>query len=371
MRKRVSLLCAILLLPILSGAFAASSAFNYQGKLTDGANNPLTGSYDLTFKLFDALTGGSQVGSSITKNAVLVSGGVFTAELDFGVAAINTGQDRWLEVAVGAQTLSPRVRLGSVHQFVYTPDDVRMISGRVNADGQIVSGSGFSVLCPSAGLYRIVFDSAFSNANYAATAVVGPLGPGQEGSRALVLSTGFESGAFTVKVVDSSATPLHLGFSFTAVGDVVPASGTCSDGVKNGYETDLDCGGAYCAKCGDGKNCMVAADCQSGDCVDGICVSIPTCTDGMMNGNETDVDCGGPTCPKCADGRDCLVGSDCASGVCTVGVCQAPTCNDSVLNGNETDIDCGGVACAPCATGRDCLAGSDCQSGVCSGGYCQ
>jgi hypothetical protein len=37
---------------------------------------------------------------------------------------------------------------------------------------------------------------------------------------------------------------------------------TCSDGVKNGNETDTDCGGgAPCPKCGSGKACQQDSDC--------------------------------------------------------------------------------------------------------------
>jgi plastocyanin len=52
----------------------------------------------------------------------------------------------------------------------------------------------------------------------------------------------------------------------------------------------------------------------------------PTCTDTLKNGTETDVDCGG-TCPNdCAIGQGCMVDGDCQSGTCTAGVC-------SLLNG--------------------------------------
>ncbi len=78
-------------------------------------------------------------------------------------------------------------------------------------------------------------------------------------------------------------------------------STSCSDGVQNGLETGVDCGGPNCPAC-------------------------PTCTDGIKNGLETSVDCGGPTCPAC------------------------PTCTDGIQNGNETGVDCGG-ACAACNTG--------------------
>ena len=47
----------------------------------------------------------------------------------------------------------------------------------------------------------------------------------------------------------------------------------------------------------------------------------PTCADKIRNGLETDVDCGGGTCPKCIDTKKCLKVTDCLSGVCS-GTCQ-------------------------------------------------
>ena len=49
---------------------------------------------------------------------------------------------------------------------------------------------------------------------------------------------------------------------------------------------------------------------------------IDHCADGVLDGNETDVDCGGPDCAPCASGKMCLFGSDCTSGTCTNGRCQ-------------------------------------------------
>jgi len=57
---------------------AATTAFTYQGKLTDSAGVPLTGSYDMTFKLYDAATAGAQVGSTVTLTGVNVSAGSMT-----------------------------------------------------------------------------------------------------------------------------------------------------------------------------------------------------------------------------------------------------------------------------------------------------
>ncbi len=40
-----------------------------------------------------------------------------------------------------------------------------------------------------------------------------------------------------------------------------------------------------------------------------------TCNDGILNGNETDIDCGG-NCPSCENGKSCLENQDCESGYC-------------------------------------------------------
>ncbi|SER31446.1 cohesin domain-containing protein [Neolewinella agarilytica] len=109
---------------------------------------------------------------------------------------------------------------------------------------------------------------------------------------------------------------------------------TCNDGIQNGNETGVDCGGpdcAACSTCSDGvqNGNETGVDCGGPDCA----ACPPTCSDGIQNGNETGVDCGGPDCPAC------------------------PTCNDGIQNGNETGVDCGG-SCAPCTTDMECGEGS-------------
>ena len=147
---------------------------------------------------------------------------------------------------------------------------------------------------------------------------------------------------------------------------------TCTDTVRNGAETDTDCGGPDCPDCANGKDCNGNSDCTSNYCNPSGKCATPSCTDSIKNQNETDVDCGGPTCPDCAIGKDCTAGTDCASGVCTALKCVAPACNDTVENGNETDVDCGGT-CPKCAAGKKCDVATDCvgSPGFCTGGICQ
>src|SRR5688572_7856870 len=66
-----------------SAAYGQTNEFTYQGSLkTSGA--AANGSHDFEFALFDALTDGSQVGSTLTRLNVDVVDGVFSVKLDFG-----------------------------------------------------------------------------------------------------------------------------------------------------------------------------------------------------------------------------------------------------------------------------------------------
>ena len=85
---------------------AAPTAITYQGRLLN-SGTPVNGPRDLSFKLFDAPTFGVQVGSTLTLNAVNINNGLFTVPLDFGSVPFG-GIDRWMEIGVGATTLSPR-----------------------------------------------------------------------------------------------------------------------------------------------------------------------------------------------------------------------------------------------------------------------
>src|ERR1035438_10241155 len=118
---------ALLLFAILSvqssTVFAQGTAFTYQGRLNNGAN-PATGTYDLTFSLYNADTGGTQTGSTLTDTAVGVTNGLFTTSVDFG-SGVFTGTPYWLQISVrtnGAGTftaLTPRQQLTPTPYAIY------------------------------------------------------------------------------------------------------------------------------------------------------------------------------------------------------------------------------------------------------------
>jgi hypothetical protein len=104
------------------------------------------------------------------------------------------------------------------------------------------------------------------------------------------------------------------------------------------------------------------APCAAGRCA--TAAAMDPCRDRVRDGGETDVDCGGP-CQPCQAAAACGGGGDCQSAACDAGRCRAPTCSDGVRDGLETDVDCGD-SCAPCKAGATCAAAVDCTSGNCS-----
>ncbi|MGE3309434.1 MAG: Kelch repeat-containing protein [Limisphaerales bacterium] len=137
---RVAALAFVLALGSLATSRRASATpISYQGRLVDGGTLA-SGAYEITFRLFDDATAGSQIGASLVKDPVTVQNGLFTVELDFGDAAF-PGAARWLELAARpsgsanpAETLSPR------HTIHAVPYAIRAFSGSGNAS-ELLSGT--------------------------------------------------------------------------------------------------------------------------------------------------------------------------------------------------------------------------------------
>ncbi|MEM9458710.1 MAG: hypothetical protein AAGF11_31325 [Myxococcota bacterium] len=186
------------------------------------------------------------------------------------------------------------------------------------------------------------------------------------------VATGDDStaGADPSTTDDPPSPTTTTGPSTATAGDETGPDEGCSNGIQDGDETDVDCGGSCPDRCDDGEGCSIDDDCLSEQCGDDLTCTPPPagCRDGVLNGDETDIDCGG-SCPGCEDGQSCNEGSDCLSTICDAGVCVSPSCRDGVLNGDETDVDCGG-SCPGCENGQMCNENADCLSMVCDGGTC-
>ena len=158
----LGVLCCVMLRPV--AAVTMGTAFTYLGHLTEGSS-PADGIYDFKFSLYDAATGGSQLGSEISRDDIDVENGCFTVELDYGDSCFD-GDARWLEISVregleNFATLTPRQEL--------TPSPYSLYAERVGN----ITVSGDTVQIDSAavpmifretdaslpnGLYRFVTD---------------------------------------------------------------------------------------------------------------------------------------------------------------------------------------------------------------------
>src|SRR5262245_28871072 len=97
-------------------------------------------------------------------------------------------------------------------------------------------------------------------------------------------------------------------------GCIIYLNPQCIVQIHNGDETDIDCS-RDCSKCQIVDRSSLDADCDEATCNSGTCTALP-CANSVKDGAETDVDCGGGTCRKCAGARACQVGTDCFSGMC-------------------------------------------------------
>ncbi len=141
---------------------------------------------------------------------------------------------------------------------------------------------------------------------------------------------------------------------------VATTCANCTCGTAN-LTTGTTCntgGGKECDGAGNCVQCLVTADCAAGFVCDlGKCAAA-TCIDQIKDGVETDVDCGGGgtmNCPPCPLGKKCLQNSDCASAVCdgTTHLCVAPPPNNTCATAEMHTLHPGDPALVINATTTD------------------
>jgi hypothetical protein len=102
---------------------------------------------------------------------------------------------------------------------------------------------------------------------------------------------------------------------------------SCQDGVKNGSETDVDCGGGACSRCQGGQICNSRNDCHTALCV-------------------------ASTCQSCAVAADCGFESDGVTGCFCRDNAQKP--GERMCTRQLCDFKGAGSTCAACAAGLQC-----------------
>lgn len=171
-RKALALLLAF---AVVSAASAASppARLNYQGVLRDASGAPVTGTFDMNYRFYDAETGGNELLVDDHRGAflgeVIVTNGLFNATLGGGAVYDGSGpglytsltdvfrehSEVWMSVKVGVETLSPRVRIvaaayalnaasldgKSSSQFLDTTGAAQSKAGPLTVDTGVAAGS--------------------------------------------------------------------------------------------------------------------------------------------------------------------------------------------------------------------------------------
>jgi hypothetical protein len=154
---------------------------------------------------------------------------------------------------------------------------------------------------------------------------------------------------------------------------------SCFDGLRNGDETDVDCGGDHCPKCPQGRTCKDFTDCiPMMPCVDGVCCGEP-CDDVCWGCNVVPYvgectilpkysdDVSPDRTQSClnSDGKTCNAGGVCNGALgapCTTSVdCASNKCRDNNNDGMKECVKDVGDACTFAA---------ECYSFICSNGLC-
>jgi len=168
-------------------ALAASSSASilYQGVLRDLSNQPLTGTYDMTLRLWSLSSGGDEIliDRHLGGGGVAVVNGLFAVELGGGALSDGSGpgiyaapadvfrdyDPVYLEVTVGADTLAPRTRILTAaaalnsaalagHPATYfldTSSSAQTKTGRLTID-DASSTPGYGLFVQSAGVAAVL-----------------------------------------------------------------------------------------------------------------------------------------------------------------------------------------------------------------------
>jgi hypothetical protein len=120
-------------------AAPVGSRIHYQGRLTDSGGVPLSGSHNLRFELYTAASGGAKLWEQ-TKNAVQVTSGLFTVQLEVNPQDY-TGQALWLAVSVDGQLLSGRQELLPVPYAISLRPGARIVGDAQDGLTSLTTGS--------------------------------------------------------------------------------------------------------------------------------------------------------------------------------------------------------------------------------------
>ena len=119
-------------------ASAVTSSINYQGRLTDTAGEPLSGTYTMTFKLYEVASGGTALDTD--SHSITATEGLLNTDIGFDQEYFD-GRELWLGITVGGEEMSPRQKFKPVpYALSLVPGAV--INGSVSGAALEVNNTG-------------------------------------------------------------------------------------------------------------------------------------------------------------------------------------------------------------------------------------
>ncbi|MEZ6173489.1 MAG: hypothetical protein R3B58_10965 [Phycisphaerales bacterium] len=241
-RALKQLLC---LLAIATPAFAQTPidpAFSYQGELTQGGAL-FTGDVDLRFRLYDASTGGAQIGPTLALINFTITDGRFSVDLDFGMGSFNADA-RYLEIDIrspggsGAYTtLTPRKAISPAPVALFALDGNQGPAGPQGPQGPAGPQGATGATGPQgpAGPQGVAGPQGPQGSQGAmglpgATGPQGPAGP--QGPSGIVMAT-FQSGFTSVPTSTRTLNPSSKVTLPLVAGQKVMIVGTITLGTTN------------------------------------------------------------------------------------------------------------------------------------------
>lgn len=141
------LILLTILLSLSLPVFAVPAYINYQGVLKNSSGALQNGTFELTLDIYSAETGGTAAFSKTISN-VTVSDGIYNVALGpiTNPTTVFDGTDKWLEVTVGTDTLSPRLKINSVAyaitaSYAITAESATTANTAINANSATTADS--------------------------------------------------------------------------------------------------------------------------------------------------------------------------------------------------------------------------------------
>lgn len=169
MKTGAAIAFLILMLPFSTVVYGQGATFNFQGRLNDGAS-PANGHYDLQFKLYDAITGGSRIGPVANRPDTILINGVFSTTLFFGSAAFASGDARFLEIGVRpAGSTNEYVVLGARQPLLSVPFAVKASLADVAASANTATTATTAAIAQNSNALGGVDASGYARLNFTNT----------------------------------------------------------------------------------------------------------------------------------------------------------------------------------------------------------